>query len=55
MWPPERKGSPHRGSPTKTKMTDCYAAALAKRFNAPVVTADPEFEEVRKEIRIIGV
>jgi len=34
---------------------DCYAAALAQRLAAPIITGDPEFKEVEKEIRIIWV
>jgi predicted nucleic acid-binding protein len=31
---------------------DCFAAALAKQRNAELVTGDPEFREVEKEIKI---
>ena len=31
---------------------DCFAAALAKLRNAELVTGDPEFKEVEKEIKI---
>jgi ribonuclease VapC len=31
---------------------DCFAAALAKRHRAELVTGDPEFHRVEKEIRI---
>lgn len=32
---------------------DCYAAALAKREKAVLLTGDREFEQLRKDIRII--
>jgi predicted nucleic acid-binding protein len=32
---------------------DCFAAALAKREHAPVMTGDPEFKPLEKEISII--
>ena len=31
---------------------DAFAAALAKRLNAQLVTADPEFKALEKEVRI---
>ena len=31
---------------------DCFAAALAKSKNAELLTGDPEFKEVEKEIKI---
>ncbi len=34
---------------------DCFAAALAKKQAAPVVTGDPEFKKVEKEIAVIWV
>jgi ribonuclease VapC len=34
---------------------DCYAAALAKNLAVPLVTGDPEFERLEKEISIIWV
>ena len=36
----------------KMAYADCFAAALAKLRNAEVVTGDPEFREVEKEIKI---
>ena len=36
----------------KMAYADCFAAALAKLQNAEVVTGDPEFREVEKEIKI---
>ncbi|HOW64450.1 MAG TPA: PIN domain-containing protein [Candidatus Paceibacterota bacterium] len=36
----------------KMAYADCFAAALAKAENAELVTGDPEFKEVEKEIRI---
>ena len=37
------------------KMTyaDCFAAALAKVKNSELVTGDPEFKEVEKEIKVV--
>jgi predicted nucleic acid-binding protein len=31
---------------------DCYAAALAKAWNTALVTGDPEFKRVEKEVEI---
>ena len=31
---------------------DCFAAALAKLRNAELITGDPEFKEVEKEIKV---
>ena len=31
---------------------DCFSAALAKQQNAELVTGDPEFKAVEKEIKI---
>ena len=36
----------------KLAYADCFAAALAKLRNAELVTGDPEFKEVEKEIKI---
>ncbi len=36
----------------KMSYADCFAAALAKLKNAELVTGDPEFKEVEKEIKI---
>lgn len=36
----------------KMSYADCFAAALAKQKNAELVTGDPEFKAVAKEIRI---
>lgn len=36
----------------KMSYADCFAAALAKSKNAELVTGDPEFKEVEKEIKI---
>lgn len=37
----------------KMSYADCFAAALAKRKKASLVTGDKEFKEVEKEIKII--
>lgn len=36
----------------KIAYADCFAAALAKRMNARVVTGDPEFRKLESEIAI---
>lgn len=36
----------------KMSYADCFAAALAKVKNAELITGDPEFKEVEKEIKI---
>jgi len=33
-------------------LADCFAAALAKVRNAELITGDPEFKQVEKEIKI---
>jgi len=37
----------------KIAYADCFAAALAKRYNAAVLTGDPEFKQLEKDIEII--
>lgn len=39
----------------KLSYADCFAAALAKTMDAPVLTGDPEFKEVEKEVKIIWI
>ncbi|HDQ25555.1 MAG TPA: type II toxin-antitoxin system VapC family toxin [bacterium] len=39
----------------KMSYADCFAAGLAKRLKAPLVTGDPEFREVEREIRVIWI
>ena len=34
---------------------DCYAAATAKLYKAELVTGDPEFKQVEKEIKILWI
>lgn len=36
----------------KMAYADCFAAALAKSKNAELLTGDPEFKEVEKEIKV---
>ena len=36
----------------KMSYADCFAAALAKAKNCELLTGDPEFKEVEKEIKI---
>src|SRR5438067_3349490 len=33
--------------------SDCFAAALAKHHKAPLLTGDPEFEQLKDEISIV--
>ncbi len=35
--------------------TDCFAAALAKKENATLVTGDKEFQRLEKEIKILWI
>jgi len=37
----------------KMSYADCFAAALAKNRNLPVVTGDPEFNEISSEIDVL--
>jgi uncharacterized protein len=39
----------------KMSYADCFAAALAKILGAPILTGDPEFKEVEKEIKVIWI
>ncbi len=34
---------------------DCFAAALAKIHQCPVVTGDPEFKQLENEIQVLWV
>jgi ribonuclease VapC len=34
---------------------DCFAAAVAKKFKAELVTGDPEFKQVEGEVKILWV
>ena len=36
----------------KMSYADCFAAALTKEKNAELITGDPEFKAVEKEIKI---
>ena len=36
----------------KMAYADCFAAALAKTRNAELVTGDPEFKEVEREVKV---
>ena len=36
----------------KMSYADCFAAALAKQRNAELITGDPEFKAVEKEIKV---
>jgi len=36
----------------KLSYADCFAAALAKARNAELVTGDPEFKALEKEIKV---
>ncbi len=37
----------------KMSYADCFAAALAKIKNCELLTGDPEFKEVEKEIKVV--
>ncbi len=37
----------------KMSYADCFAAALAKLKSAELLTGDPEFKEVEKEIKVV--
>lgn len=39
----------------KMSYADCFAAALSKIKHAPLITGDPEFKEVGKEINILWI
>ena len=37
----------------KIAYADCFAAALAKHHKATVITGDPEFKQLEKEVKIV--
>ena len=37
----------------KMSYADCFAAALAKQKNAELITGDPEFKALEKDIKIV--
>lgn len=37
----------------KMSLVDCFAAALAKQLEADILTGDPEFRAVEKEVRVV--
>jgi predicted nucleic acid-binding protein len=37
----------------KIAYADCFAAAVAKKFNAELVTGDPEFKQVDGEVKVL--
>jgi ribonuclease VapC len=39
----------------KMSFADCFSAALAKIFNAAIVTGDREFFKVEKEVKILWI
>ena len=50
-WPLTRQAAAHKKS-GGLSFADCYAAALAKAWNAALVTGDPEFKRLEKEVEI---
>jgi len=39
----------------KLGYADCFAAALTMRMNATLVTADPDFEKVGKQLKVLAL
>ena len=39
----------------KMSYADCFAAALARKQQAELVTGDPEFREVEDEIKVVWI
>src|SRR5574341_196806 len=50
-WPLTRQAAAYKKS-GGLSFADCYAAAVAKAWNATLVTGDPEFKRLEKEIEI---
>lgn len=46
------KQAAHFKATKKMSYADCFAAALAKMTKGELITGDPEFREVEKEIKI---
>lgn len=46
------KTAGHFKSANKMSFADCFAAALARKVNGHLVTGDPEFTQLEKEITI---
>lgn len=50
-WALSRQAAAYK-KPGGLSLADCYAAALAKAWGAPLVTGDPEFKRVEAEVTI---
>ncbi len=50
-WPLTRQAAAYK-SHGGLSYADCFAAALAKAWNAPLVTGDPEFKRVERDVQI---
>jgi predicted nucleic acid-binding protein len=50
-WPLTRQAAAYKKS-GGLSFADCYAAAVAKAWNAALVTGDPEFKRLEKEVEI---
>ena len=43
----------HLRASKRMSLADCFAAALAKSRQAPLVTADPDFKQVEDEVEVV--
>ncbi len=53
-WPLTRQAASFKAR-YRLAYADCFAAALAKIHHCPVVTGDPEFKQLEKEIQILWI
>lgn len=50
-WELSRQAGAYK-SKYRMSLADCYAAALAKRTEATLLTGDPEFKQVERKVKI---
>ena len=53
-WPLTRQAASFKAR-YRLAYADCFAAALAKIHHCPVVTGDPEFKQLEKEIQVLWI
>ena len=53
-WPLTRQSASFKAR-YRLAYADCFAAALAKINQCPLVTGDPEFKQLKKEIQVLWV
>jgi predicted nucleic acid-binding protein len=53
-WPLTRQAASFKAR-YRLAYADCFAAALGKLHQCPVVTGDPEFKQLEKEIQVLWI